>query len=118
MGGGYSTSAKGQFLDYWDDIPFIYAGSVHHKEAILKEGTNSKAHPAQMPVGLPERAIRFSTDEGDMILDPFMGSGTTAIAAIKTGRSFIGFERDPEFFNNAHVRIENAKGQEKLSDWF
>lgn len=116
--GGYSTSPKGQFLDYWDDIPFIYAGSVHHKEAILEPGTNSKAHPAQMPIGLPERGIRFSTDENDIVLDPFLGTGSTAIAAIRSGRRFIGFEKDKKFFEGALMRINTAKKQGKIQEWF
>ena len=81
--GGYSTEPKGQLLDHWEDIPFIYSGSIAHPEAIKKKGTNSKAHPCQMPEMLAGRAILFSTDEGDTVLDPFTGSGTTAIAAKK-----------------------------------
>jgi DNA modification methylase len=75
--GGYSTEYKGQLKDRWDDIKFVYAGSITHPEAILKPGTNAKAHPAQMPLGLPQRAMMFSTDVGDVVLDPFNGSGTT-----------------------------------------
>lgn len=108
--GGYTTEPRGQLLDYWDDIPFVYAGSVTHPEALLKPGTNSKAHPAQMPVGLAARAILFSTDEGDTVLDPFMGSGTVGVAAMRTGRRFIGIELDPAYFQIAAERIANAAG--------
>jgi len=90
--GGYSTKPRGQLLDYWDDIPFVYAGSIHHKEAILIPGTNRKAHPTQMPRGLAIRAILFSTNEGDIVLDPFMGSGTTAVACKITHRHYVGYE--------------------------
>ena len=116
--GRYTTHAKGQLLDFWDDIPLVYAGGAHHKEAILKPGTNSKIHPAQMPIGLPERAIRFSTNKGDLILDPFIGSGTTAIAAIRTGRHYIGFEKDPGYYNMVQERINKATEQDKLTTWF
>lgn len=102
--GGYTTQAQGQLLDYWDDIPFVYAGSIAHPEAILKPGTNEKAHPAQMPVNLAARCIMFSTDEGDMVLDPFNGSGTTGEACIKLNRNFIGIEREAEYIQMAQER--------------
>lgn len=63
--GGYTTRPQGQLLDYWDDIPFVDAGSVRHPEAILSPGTNEKAHPTQMPVNLVTRCILFSTNAGD-----------------------------------------------------
>ena len=95
--GGYKTKPQGQLLDYWDDIPFVYAGSVRHPEAIIKPGTNSKAHPTQMPVDLAARCILFSTDAGDTVLDPFSGSGTTGIASMQLGREFIGIERESQY---------------------
>ena len=107
--GGYSTGPKGQMLDYWNDIPFVYAGSITHPEAILKSGTNSKAHPAQMPVALPERAILFSTDEGDTVLDPFNGSGTTGEASMKHNRNFIGIEREAEYVELSLNRWAKAR---------
>lgn len=97
--GGYTTEPKGQLLDYWDDIPFVYAGSIAHPEALLKSGTNSKAHPAQMPVGLVARAILFSTDEGDTVLDPFNGSGTSGEACYKLNRRYIGIEKEREYYD-------------------
>lgn len=110
--GGYSTEKKGQMLDYWDDIPFVYVGSIKHKEAIMKKGTNSKAHPCQMPEMLAGRAILFSTDEGDTVLDPFTGSGTTAIAAKKLKRKFIGSEMSEEYFNDIiKPRLQNEEHQ-------
>lgn len=88
----HKSGPRGQILDYWDDIPFVYAGSVAHKEAILKPGTRQKIHPCQMPVALAERAILFSTNPGDTILDPFGGIGATAVAAKKLGRKCLIFE--------------------------
>lgn len=92
--------------DFWPDIPFVYAGSISHPEAILEPGTNKKAHPAQMPVSLPGRAILFSTVEGDIILDPFSGSGSTGVAAVRLNRRFIGIEREPKYIELAKRRIE------------
>jgi len=107
--GGYTTEPKGQLLDYWDDIPFVYAGSVTHPEAILKSGTKKKAHPAQMPINLVARCILFSTDECDTVLDPFNGSGTTGEACIKFNRGFIGIERESEYIQMANKRWANAR---------
>ena len=55
-----------------------------------------------------EYLIRTYTNEGDLVLDNCMGSGTTGVACINTGRSFIGFEKDADYFNIAHDRISAA----------
>jgi site-specific DNA-methyltransferase (adenine-specific) len=65
-------------------------------------------HPTQKPVALVARCIRASTNPGDVVLDPFAGSGTTGVAAITEGRSFIGCERDPRYLDTATRRIEDA----------
>lgn len=100
---------KGQMMDYWDDIRPVFAGSIVHPEAILKPGTKQKAHLTQMPVGLPARAILFSTDEGDVVLDPFSGSGTTWEAAEKLGRVFIGIEIEAEYVAMANQRLAKVR---------
>ena len=112
--GKWSTEPKGQLLDYWSDIPPVYAGSIRHKEAIMQPGTNKKAHPTQMPVGLATRAIVFSSDTDDTILDPFMGSGTTGVACVQTGRNFIGIEIDRNYYEIAEKRIKEAQMQLRL----
>lgn len=70
-----------------------------------------KQHPTQKPVELIGRLLRDFTDEGDTILDPFMGSGTTGVACVKLGRSFIGIEREEEYFQIACERIRKAYAQ-------
>ena len=62
-------------------------------------------HPAQKPIALIERVIRASSNEGDLVLDPFMGSGTTAIAATRCSRTVLGIERDEEFISTSLSRI-------------
>lgn len=108
--GGYKTEFKGQMKDRWDDIPFVYAGSIKHKEAILKPGTRSKAHPCQMPEGLARRAILFSTNEGDIVLDPMMGSGTVALVAKRMGSHYIGIEISEAYVALAQRRLDNLGG--------
>lgn len=68
----------------------------------------SGLHPTQKPVALFEYLIRTYTNENETVLDNCMGSGTTAIAASNTGRNFIGFELDPDYFNIANDRIQKA----------
>lgn len=67
----------------------------------------NKLHPTQKPVELMEVLISNSSDEGDTILDPFFGSGSTIIAAEKLNRKAIGFEIDEEYYKTAKERIEN-----------
>jgi modification methylase len=69
-------------------------------------------HPASFPLALPKRAIEATTDVS--VLDPFMGSGTTGVAAIQLGRKFIGIEREPKYFEIACKRIEQAVAQGQL----
>lgn len=67
-----------------------------------------KEHPTQKPVALMEYLIRTYTNEGEVVLDLTMGSGTTGVAAMNTGRRFIGIELDEGYFNIACDRIEKA----------
>ncbi len=62
-------------------------------------------HPTQKPIALLDRIIRASTLEGDVILDPFMGSGTTGVAALRNSRNFIGIDNEPEYFDLALARL-------------
>lgn len=70
----------------------------------------NRIHPSQKPVELLERLIRNSTVEGETVLDSFIGSGSTAIAAIRTDRNFIGFELDEKYFDIACDRIQAEGG--------
>ncbi len=68
-----------------------------------------KVHPTQKPVALMEYLIRTYTNPGDTVLDNCMGSGTTGVACVNTGRSFIGIEMDPGYFTTASARIAAAR---------
>lgn len=70
-----------------------------------------KVHPTQKPVALYEYLIRTYTNEGDTVLDFCMGSGTTGVAAVKTGRSFTGIEKERPYFEMAERRIAEAQMQ-------
>jgi len=74
----------------------------------------NKDHEAQFPVELAERVVRLLTEKDDIVLDPFMGSGTTAIAAIANDRQYIGIEKEVDYINLANQRIKQYQCQLKL----
>lgn len=93
-----------QMKDVWlfkDNEPEFYISSVTPKSE-KKQGK----HPTQKPLGLLERIIKASTNEGDIILDPFNGSGTTGIAAKYLGRNYIGIEQEKEYLELTRRRFE------------
>jgi len=91
--------------DVWD-IPNVKANHIEKTE-----------HPCQFPVAIPQRLIRALTNEMDVVLDPFMGSGTTALASFVEKRKFIGSEIKQDYYNLTTQRIENAiKGEIKIRD--
>lgn len=65
----------------------------------------NKLHPTQKPLELIERLVLASSNSGDTVFDPFMGSGTTGVAALRNQRKFIGIEKDAEYFDSAQKRI-------------
>jgi len=78
------------------------------------EANAGKLHPTQKPVSLCEYLIKTYTNEGELVLDNCMGSGTTAIACINTNRNYIGFEISQEYCDIANKRIEECTRQVKL----
>ena len=68
-------------------------------------------HPAPFPVELPRRLIDLYTFSGEVVLDPFMGSGATALAAVELGRSFVGYEISPEYAETARSRLSESTTQ-------
>lgn len=74
------------------------------------------AHPTQKPVALCEYLIRTYTDEGDVVLDPFIGSGTTGVACVNTGREIVGIEKDNVYYQTACQRVEDAKNNTQTKE--
>jgi DNA modification methylase len=81
-----------------------YASKAYFPEGVYD-------HPSQKPMGVIAEWINDATMAGSTILDPFMGSGTTGAAAVKLGRSFIGIEKEPKYFEIAQRRIQEARKQ-------
>lgn len=73
-------------------------------------------HPTQKPVRLLEYLILTYTDPGDTVLDFTMGSGSTGVACVRTGRNFIGIERDADYFATAQKRLAEAVEIKELED--
>lgn len=76
---------------------------------IAPESATRVGHPAPFPVALPKRLIELYTYQDDLVLDPFIGSGTTAVAALQTGRHFAGYEIEPTYRERALQRIEDER---------
>lgn len=76
-------------------------------------GASTKKHPAPYPLELAERLIQMFSFAGDTVLDPFMGTGTTTVAAMQHGRNSIGYEIDPQYFSQA-----KSRAGESCADWF
>ncbi len=77
---------------------------------IPSESARKVGHPAPFPVALPRRLIELYTYRDDLVLDPFMGSGTTAVAAIRTGRHFVGFDTEEIYVEMARARLAGESG--------
>ena len=90
--------------DVWSDI---------HR---VKHNKYRDEHPCQLPLHLLERIILMSTDEGDIVLDPFSGTGTTALAAKRLGRNFIGFEIDGEYAKISESKLSQEEPNSKFAD--
>lgn len=90
--------------DTWSDI---------HR---IRHNKHRDAHPCQLPVHLLERLILMSTDEGDVILDPFIGTGTTAVAAARLGRNVIGIDVDSEYVDITRRKFAQEASHPKIGD--
>lgn len=98
---GITTITKQEFMDYSSNVWYFPAET-------------NRIHKAPFPIELPKRCIKFFTYENDIILDPFVGSGTTAIACINLKRNWIGIELEPKYVEIANKRISERLAQEVL----
>ena len=101
----------------------VKCGHIHNNESGLRfpkniininNSNNKNIHPTQKPVALFEYLIKTYTNTGDTVLDNCLGSGTTVLACINTGRNYIGIEKEPKYFEMANKRIEEYKNKLKL----
>ena len=102
----YFRKGRGKcFPQSYDDAKTYYIAPINHKDKKLY------GHPTIKPLDITEKIIRNSSKENNIILDPFMGSGTTGVACINTNRNFIGMELDENYFAIAKNRIEEIEEQ-------
>jgi DNA modification methylase len=106
-------NAKSRFLNAWEAVvigkrPGSTWNSTYEHNIIKCQAPKGKNrfHPTQKPVELIKKLIELSTNEGDLVLDPFMGSGTTAVACIESKRNYIGFELSKNYHKLATARIK------------
>jgi site-specific DNA-methyltransferase (adenine-specific) len=100
-------------------IPSREYGNQKFPKSVLKfDKPHPPIHPSEKPVDLCEYLIKTYSNENDTVLDFCIGSGTTAEACIRTGRNFIGFEKEPDYFTAASTRATSAMAQGKISGWF
>jgi len=95
--GRENTISKEEFLEYTKSV-----------WGFASESAKKVGHPAPFPIELPYRLIQLYTYSDEVVLDPFMGSGQTALAALKTGRHYVGYETNEEYLKLAKERITGA----------
>ena len=105
----------GEYREWLIDAGYIR--SVYNHPPIKPTSKEYYGHPTQKPLGLMRRLIKASTEEGDWILDPFAGSGTTLIAAKELNRNAIGIEINPEYCKMIRKRIDVMIGLKGLERW-
>jgi site-specific DNA-methyltransferase (adenine-specific) len=119
----WDKSARGNGMGWRYRRNYEFVMVAHRKAGSLRWADDSVAvpnimrdmppikrqHPNEKPVSLVRRFIELHTRPGDLVLDPFMGSGTTGVACVQTGRRFIGIELDPVYFAVAERRIAEAQ---------
>ena len=97
-------SGFGKNVSNWLNRDLVYPTNVLH----MATESSNRGHSASFPIGLPTWFIKLFTKPGDLVLDPFLGSGTTAVAAIRLGRHYLGAELNPRYHDLARQAISEA----------
>ncbi len=99
----------------WTNFPKAVRRIRYMWNGMLRANGEARGdHPTQKPIGVMEWAISHIPEPNRLILDPFMGSGTTGVACINLDREFIGIEREPKYFDIACRRIDDAQRQSRM----
>jgi site-specific DNA-methyltransferase (adenine-specific)/site-specific DNA-methyltransferase (cytosine-N4-specific) len=98
-------SGFGKNVSNWLEREMVYPTNVIH----MATECGNQSHSAAFPIELPEWFIKLFTELGDCVLDPFIGSGTTALAAMQLGRAFVGIDANPDYVKLANQRLDNAQ---------
>lgn len=103
---------RGKGATFNNDTPYEYKKKVYTSPVVSNK---NRLHPTQKSVVHIQQYIKLHTKENDVVLDPFMGSGTTGVACINTNRKFIGIELDDNYFDIAKKRIEDTSRNRQLN---
>lgn len=112
-----AKASKSERNEGCEELPYKKAGGMQGRNDGSFDGNityNNNHHPTVKPIKLMEYLIKLVSKENAVILDPFLGSGTTAIACLKTNRKFIGIEKEPDYVKIAEARIKPYLEQKKL----
>lgn len=114
----WDKEVNGEFADAeiaWTNLNKPVRLLRHMWNGMLRKGQEERFnHPTQKPIGVMKWCIGHLPDPAETILDPFAGSGTTGVAAVQMGKTFIGIEREPRYFDIMCRRIEEAQRQADL----
>jgi len=90
--------------------PHRVINNMGEKNYFMINNIKNKQHPCEKPIELMKKLIENSTNKGEVVLDPFMGTGATIIASIQSNRKYIGIEIDEHYYNIVQDRIKQANG--------
>ncbi|MEO1110552.1 MAG: DNA methyltransferase, partial [Pseudomonadota bacterium] len=115
-----NATANRWYMKNLEFVLYLYTGTARaiancgDKQMVSFPQKDETNHPTEKPVPLVEAYIRNSALPGEHVIDPFLGSGTAAIACINTGNPFVGVEIDPEHFETACRRVERALSERQI----
>lgn len=107
----YIVYARGEGATFNNDVPISYKKKLYRSSVV---DSKNRVHPTQKSVNHIRQYILLHSKPNDIVFDPFMGSGTTALAAIKENRRFLGFELEKKYYDIANNRIQNELSQQTL----
>ena len=111
----FIDNRKVRLYDVWWNVSKLVSGTVAQREVIKENGTRRMYFPRQLPKELLRRIILSSSRENDLVIDPFMHSGTTAVVALELGRNFIGCDINQEYVDRANQRVIKSRIGEQLA---
>lgn len=106
-----------EYMLWWADSPYTFNKQESGQNILISNiccGNEREAHPSQKPIEIIYKLLNVHSGEGQIVFDPFMGSGTTAVACERLGRKWFGCELEPKYVEIANKRIEAERAQLKL----
>jgi len=111
---GYFQRPYGELRLEYEELRYTFNNQKTHHSVWNYETVRKPQHPTQKPVDLIENIILHSSNEGDLVVDPFSGSGTTPVACVRTGRRYVGIDTDAGYCQIAERRIAEERSQPEL----